>query len=305
MRRMSRRVRGLSSNAPPILLFMAVRPPRVVSLLPAATEIVAALGAGAWLVGVSHECDYPADVTSLPRVTRTTLDPALPSGAIDDRVRASKQGEPLATIDIDLLRRLDPDVILGQSLCDVCAVGEHLVAQALGHLDRRPDVVTLHAHTLDEVFADMVRVGAALDLSGEAEELVAGLRYRLRSIPQPPAPASPRVLVVEWTDPPYVAGHWMPELIAAAGGRDVGASPGAPSRTRPWKELRSLAPDVILISLCGFDVPRAKRETAQVRDPDGRALLDGRAIYLDGNAYTSRPGPRLVDAAEALASLMG
>jgi iron complex transport system substrate-binding protein len=284
---------------------MAARTPRIVSLLPAATEIVAALGAGAWLAGVSHECDYPAEVTALPRVTRNALDPALSSGAIDDRVRASRQGEPLVTIDIDLLRRLDPDVILGQSLCDVCAVGENLVAGALAHLDRRPAVVTLHAHTLNEVFADMLHVGDALDLRSEADELVAGLRYRLRSIPLPQAPTPPRVLVVEWTDPPYVAGHWVPELIAAAGGRDIGASPGAHSRARPWRELRALAPDLLLISLCGFDVPRAKREGAQVRDPDGRALLDGRAIYLDGNAYTSRPGPRLIDAAELIASLIG
>jgi len=215
---------------PPILPCMAARPPRVVSLLPAATEIVAALGAGAWLVGVSHECDYPANVTTLPRVTHSTLDPALPSGAIDERVRASKQGEPLVTLDVDLLRRLDPDVILGQSLCDVCAVGENLVAQALTRLDRRPAVVTLHAHTLEEVFADMLRVGDALDLRGEADELVAGLRYRLRAIPRALAPTSPRILVVEWTDPPYVAGHWVPELIAAAGGRDVGAMPGAHSQ---------------------------------------------------------------------------
>jgi len=280
-------------------------PPQVVSLLPAATEIVAALGAGSWLVGVSHECDYPADVSALPRVTRNTLDPSLPSGEIDARVRASKHGAPLVTIDTDLLRRLDPDVIIGQSLCDVCAVGENLVAQALPHLARKPEVVTLHAHTLAEVFDDMQRVADALDLSGEGEELVAGLQYRLRSIPRPHFPTSPRLLVVEWTDPPYVAGHWVPELVAAAGGTDVGSIPGDHSRARPWKDLRALAPDVIVVSLCGFDVPRAKREGAQVRDPDGRALLDGRTFYLDGNAYTSRPGPRLVDAAELIAKQIG
>ena len=284
---------------------MAVRAPRVVSLLPAATEIVAALGAGSWLVGVSHECDFPAAVRTLPRVTQSTLDPTLASGAIDDRVRASRTGQPLVTIDVDLLRRLEPDVVVGQSLCDVCAVGENLVAQALPHLERRPAVVTLHAHTLDEVFADMLKVGEALDLRGEAEELVAGLRYRLHVIPRPRSPTPPRLLVVEWTDPPYVAGHWVPELITAAGGHDVGASPGAHSRARPWRELRALAPDLMLIGLCGFDVPRARREAAQVRDPDGRALLDGRTAFIDGNAYTSRPGPRLVDAAELIASLIG
>lgn len=283
---------------------MAVRP-RVVSLLPAATEIVAALGAGSWLVGVSHECDYPADVTTLPRVTRNTLDPSLPSGEIDARVAASKHGVPLVTIDTDLLRRLDPDVIFGQSLCDVCAVGENLVAQALPHLARRPEVVSLHAHTMAEVFDDMLRVAEALDLCGEGEELVAGLRYRLRNIPRPRSPTPPRLLVVEWTDPPYVAGHWVPELVAAAGGADIGAAPGDHSRARPWKDLRALAPDVIVVSLCGFDVPRAKREAAQVRDSDGRALLDGRTFYLDGNAYTSRPGPRLVDAAELIAKQIG
>jgi len=283
---------------------MAV-PPRVVSLLPAATEIVAALGAGSWLVGVSHECDYPAGVTTLPRVTRNTLDPSLPSGAIDARVAASKHGAPLVTIDTDLLRRLEPDVIFGQSLCDVCAVGENLMAQALPHLARKPEVVTLHAHTLAEVFDDMMRVAEALDLRGEGEELVAGLRYRLRNIPRPQSPTPPRLLVVEWTDPPYVAGHWVPELVAAAGGADVGSAPGDHSRARPWKDLRALAPDVIVVSLCGFDVPRAKREAAQVRDADGRALLDGRTFYLDGNAYTSRPGPRLVDAAELIAKQIG
>ncbi|HXH63788.1 MAG TPA: BtuF-related (seleno)protein, partial [Gemmatimonadales bacterium] len=116
--------------------------------------------------------------------------------------------------------------------------------------------------------------------------------------------AHPRVLVLEWTDPPYVAGHWVPELIAAAGGVDIGSRAGARSVARPWPELRGLAPDVVVVALCGFDVPRARQETAAVTDPDGRALLGGRVAYLDGNAYTSRPGPRLVDAAEILAPLI-
>ena len=300
---MSRPPRGLSSKS--AYIGQMAHAPRVVSLLPAATEIVCALGAGSWLVGISHECDYPAEVTTLPRVTRNILDPSLPSGAIDARVAASKHGTPLVTIDIDLLRYLEPDIILGQSLCDVCAVGENLIAQALPHLSQRPEVVTLHAHTLTEVFDDMLRVANAVDLKSEGEELVAGLQYRLRNVPRPNVPTPPRVLVVEWTDPPYVAGHWVPELIAAAGGTDVGATAGAHSSARPWKDLGTLAPDVILVSLCGFDVPRARREVSQVRDPDGRALLGGRTIYLDGNAYTSRPGPRLVDAAELIARQIG
>jgi len=294
---------------------------RIVSLLPAATEIVAALGGLAWLVGVSHECDYPPAVRNLPRVTRTTLDATLPSRAIDAAMAQAAGGGPApVTLDVAALRRLAPDLILGQSLCDVCAVGAGPIADALAALERRPEVVTLHAHTLDGVFADIVRVGEAMDLGSEAEELVAGLTYRLgrvgaqhaaplRAPPmavsnRAPRTAPTRVLVLEWTAPAYVAGHWVPELIAAAGGENVGARAGARSVARAWPELRALAPDLVVVALCGFDVPRARRETAAVTDPDGRALLSGRVAYLDGNAYTSRPGPRLVDAAELLAPLM-
>lgn len=279
---------------------------RVVSLLPAATEIVAALGAGDWLAGVSHECDCPPAVRALPRVTRSTLDPALPSGEIDRRMAAAQQaGTSPITIDTALLRRLAPDVILGQSVCDVCAVGENALAAALGQLAVRPTVVTLHAHDLEGVLADVTRVGAALDLASEAEELVLGMRYRFRAVGnRAPRTTHPRVLVLEWLDPPYVAGHWVPELVAIAGGTDVANRPGARSVARPWSELRALAPERVVVALCGFDVARARREAAAVKDPDGRALLNGGAAFIDGNAYTSRPGPRLADAAELLAALM-
>ena len=279
---------------------------RVVSLLPAATEIVAALGATAWLVGVSHECDWPPDVRTLPRVTRSSLDASLSSAEIDGRMAAAKKrGETPVTIDRDTLARLAPDVILGQAVCDVCAVGESQLAAVIPHIPGRPRVVTLHAHDLDGVWSDIARVGDALGLTGEAEELVAGLRYRLRHIPTPHA-QRPRVLVVEWVDPPYVAGHWVPEMVAAAGGVDVGAVRGDRSVTRTWMELRALAPDVVVMALCGFDVPRARRELAAVTDRDARALLAAaRVEFLDGNAYTSRPGPRLVEGAQILAQLIG
>ncbi len=284
---------------------------RVVSLLPAGTEIAAALGAGGWLAGVSHECDWPPEVRTLPRVTRTTVDAALPSAEIDQRMAdARRSGEPPVTIDLEALEHLRPDVIIGQSLCDVCAVdvGAHHAAPLLAGLPSRPRVVTLHAHDLAGVFADIGKVGDALDLAGEAEELVAGLQYRLRRVgAQHAAPvhAQPRVLVLEWVAPPYVAGHWVPELVAAAGGVDVGARAGDRSVTRTWPELRALAPDVAVVALCGFDVPRARREVAAVTDRDARALLgDARMVFLDGNAYTSRPGPRLVEAAELLAQLI-
>jgi len=281
---------------------------RVVSLLPAATEIVAALGATAWLVGVSHECDWPPEVRTLPRVTRSSLDASLSSAEIDGRMAAAKrEGIAPVTIDRDMLARLAPDVILGQSVCDVCAVdvGAQHAAPVLAALPNQPRVVTLHAHNLDGVWNDIARVGEALDLAGEAEELVAGLRYRLRSIITPHAPR-PTVLVVEWIDPPYVAGHWVPELVAAAGGVDIGARPGDRSVTRTWSALRTLAPDLVVVALCGFDVARAQREVAAVTDDDARALFtETRVVFLDGNAYTSRPGPRLVEGTELLAELIG
>jgi iron complex transport system substrate-binding protein len=279
---------------------------RVVSLLPAATEIVAALGAADRLVGVSHECDWPADaVRGRLRVTKTWVDGTLSSGAIDQQVSQGSAARPPIEGDVNALRRARPDIVIGQAVCEVCAVGGNEMARAVAALDPAPRVVTLHAHDLAGVFDDIGKVGDALDLPSEAEELVAGLRYRLRRLTTPHAPR-PTVLVVEWVDPPYVAGHWVPELVAAAGGVDVGARPGDRSVTRGWRELKALAPDVIVVALCGFDVPRARCEVAALTDPDARALLAGaRVAFLDGNAYTSRPGPRLVEGTELLAQLIG
>ena len=277
---------------------------RVVSLLPAATEIVWALGAGDRLVGVSHECDYPEAVRGLPRVTRTSLTTAGSSAEINALVsQAAHSGQPAITVDRELLQRLRPDVVIGQAVCDVCAVGMSDLAGAVSGLTPCPVPVTLHAHTLSGVFDDIRRVGAALDLAATADALIAGLQSRLDRL-SPPEKTRPRVLVLEWLDPPYVAGHWVPELVAAAGGDDVAARPGTKSVPRSWQELRALAPDLVVVAPCGFDVPRAQRELAQVHDPDARALFAGRLGFVDGNAYTSRPGPRLADAAEHLAALI-
>jgi iron complex transport system substrate-binding protein len=281
---------------------------RVVSLLPAATEIVAALEAGDALVGVSHECDWPPEVRSLPRVTRTTLDTALPSGAIDRAMAAARtQGVPPVQLDLDLLRRLAPQVVIGQSVCEVCAVGAGELARAADALGPGTRVVTLHAHVLQEVFADITRVGEALDLREEAAELTDDMRDRLRWVAAQhvtPVARQARVVVLEWVDPPYVAGHWVPQLVKIAGGCDVGARLGERSRAVSWRDLTALAPDVVIVALCGFDEARARREVAALDDPDAAALLNRRVEFLDGNAYTSRPGPRLAEAAERLARLI-
>ena len=278
---------------------------RVVSLLPAATEIVAAVGAGGFLVGVSHACDYPPDlVRGLPRVTRSRVDAALSSAAIDRMmVEAAHAGPPPIELDLAAVIALRPDLVIGQSICDVCAVGEGALAALAQALDPPPQLVTLHAHTLEGVFSDMLRVGAALGLTGDAEELVAGLRYRMRRVRPVRASgaAPPRTVVLEWLDPPYVAGHWVPELVDLAGGFDVGNRPGERSAPRSWSELVALGPDLVVVAPCGFDVPRARRELALITDRDARVLGTRRVEFLDGNAYTSRPGPRLAQAVELLA----
>src|SRR5881227_1549565 len=271
---------------------------RIVSLLPAASEIVAALGAMGRLVGVSHECDFPPQVRSLPRVTRSRIDQAQPSGAIDRAVtEARRTGAPTVEVDVELVAHLRPDVLIGQSVCEVCAIGEADLARVVTTLIPIPWVVTLHAHTLDGVLEDIVNVGEVLELRDEAEELLAGLRYRLRRVgargqgsattvgAQHAAPLrKPRVLVLEWLDPPYVAGHWVPELVELAGGRDVGNPPGARSAARTWPELTTLAPEVVLVALCGFGEERARRDFAAVKDPAARALFSRRVGFLDGNA---------------------
>jgi iron complex transport system substrate-binding protein len=258
---------------------------------------------------VTHECDYPPEVRALPRVTRSRLDTELSSGEIDRALAAAKrEGATTIEVDVELVGRLRPDVIIGQAVCDVCAVGQEQLAGIVSSLRLTPWVVTLHAHTLVEVLVDVRKVGEAMELRDEADEVIAGLAYRLRRVREAAQRQAggpkPRVLVLEWLEPPYVAGHWVPELIEIAGGEDVGGVPGGRSETRSWRELGALAPDLVVVALCGFDVERARRELALITDRDARTLLDRRVEFIDGNAYTSRPGPRLVDAANILARLI-
>lgn len=276
---------------------------RIVSLLPGATEMVAALGALDDLVAVSHECDYPAAVRDLPRVTTSPIDPTASSRGIDFAVRAAlERGEPVIGVDAAALRSAAPDVILTQSLCEVCAVDGDEVRTLADTLDKEARVLSLGGTDVQGVLADIRAVGSAIGRSPEAEHLVNDLTRRYAAISADTSATSrSRVVCIEWLDPVFLAGHWVPELVAAAGGEDVGAKAGEHSRQVDWAHVVSLEPDVMLIMPCGFDVERTRAELAELKDETARRLLSETPYrILDGNAYTSRPGPRIVEAVERI-----
>jgi iron complex transport system substrate-binding protein len=277
---------------------------RVVTLLPGATEIVAALGAVEQLVGRSHECDWPPAVAGIPSVTTTPIAASLPSGAIDAAVRAAREaGRPVIAVDARRLAELAPDVVVTQELCEVCAVADGEARRLAAVLERPPEVVGLSGRTLDGVYGDIRRPGRALGREAEADALVARMRARLAALPRPAVRR--RVVCVEWLDPPCLAGHWTPELVAAAGGEDVGARAGEHSRRATWTEIAGLAPELVVVMLCGFGVERSLAELARCGDAEALALFRRVPTWvLDGNAYTSRPGPRLVEGAERIAAAL-
>ena len=282
--------------------------PRVVSLLPAATEIVAALGALNQLAGVTHECDHPPEVTRLPRVTASAVDRDAASGAIDAEVRAlASSGAAVFTLDAALVASLAPRVLLTQSVCAVCALPESEVERAVAALDAPPTVVSLGGTTLDGVWDDVRRVAAAIGRRSEAERLIDSLVARMRRVHETLKAARaprPRVAVIEWLDPLFAAGHWSPELVRRAGGVDVLAQPGMHSVQIEVGAMRAADPEVLLFAPCGFDVERAAREAESLLGSDAWHWARGRAAWaIDGNALTSRPGPRLVDAIETMAAI--
>ena len=272
---------------------------RVVTLLPAATEIVAALGGADYLVGISHECDYPGSVQHLPRVTSTSIDIGAPGRVIDAEVRRLQDsGRPVIAMEADQLRGLCPSLIISQALCEVCAVSDGEVHRLASVMQPAPRVLSLAARDLQGIWSNIGEVGAALDLANESEELVAGLRARLERMQASSPTSNTRVLCVEWLDPLYLAGHWVPELVTAAGGEDVGADPGSHSTRREWQELVRLRPDCIVVMLCGFGVERARAELDALGDSAALDLMRRVPTWIiDGNSFTSRPGPRILEGA--------
>jgi iron complex transport system substrate-binding protein len=276
---------------------------RLVSLLPSATEIVYALGLDDQLVGVTFECDEPASARTEKRVVVGGRDTSgLSPGEIDAYVKEQlAAGGDLYTLHADALAGLDPDLILTQDLCRVCALPSGHVTEALDHLGCRAGVLSLDPYTLDEVLRTMLDVGAAAGVPDRAAALVGGLRARLGAVAAAVAGrARPRVAVVEWVDPPFTAGHWVPDLVTAAGGEPVAARPGARSVETTWDEFAAAEPDLVLVTPCGFHLDGAAGQARAVAD-----RLPGVPVWaIDGDGLVVRPGPRLVDGVEAIAAVL-
>ncbi len=287
---------------------------RIVSLVPNGTEILFALGAGDQVVGVSHECDFPTAARERPILTGSALSADLAPAEIDRAVSAQVgNGLSLYTIDEALLARLDPDLIVTQELCPVCAVSTEQVEGALAPLPRCPDVLSLDPRRLADVFEDIRNVGAKIGKDREATELVDGLEARLAHLAQGVETRAgtgarrPRVLALEWLEPPFAGGHWLPEMIEAAGGEDIAARPGDSSRRMTWAEVAALDPDLLVVMPCGFDEAGARAQVERIAGaPEWsslRAVRQGKVFPVDANGCFSRPGPRLVDGIERLAEI--
>jgi len=285
---------------------------RICSLLPSATEIVCALGLEDALVGISHECDYPPSVRAKPVLIRPRVDPSAPAAVIDQQVRELVgRGESIYSVDADLLRGLEPDLILTQDLCHVCAASPDDLGAALARFPRPPQVVTLSPHSLGDVWNDIGAVGEATGRRAKADELVRGLKERVAHVSQAcagDASSRPRVVCLEWLSPLYVGGHWVPEMVALAGGEDVLGHPGEPSFRVSWDQVIEARPEVVLVMPCGYDASKALREFSELSLPPGWADLPAvktrRVFAVNANSYFSRPGPRLVDGLEMMAGLL-
>jgi iron complex transport system substrate-binding protein len=278
---------------------------RIVSLVPHATELLFALGLGPEVVAVTHECDHPPAARELAKVTRDMLPGGLSAGEVDAAVRErTGAGEAIYELDREALSALEPDLIVTQALCPVCAVSYDEVAELAKAMPSKPRVIALDPKTLGETLGDVRTIaqatdrrGAGVDLVQESAARLDRVRVAVRGLPRP------RVAAIEWLDPVYVAGHWTPQLIDLAGGTDVLGLPGEPSETVSWEALAQAAPEVVVVMPCGYDAPRAHAE-AMAFAPRLAELSASRIYAVDASAYFSRPGPRLTDGAELLAHIL-
>ena len=278
---------------------------RIASLVPSATEMLFALGLGDSVVAVTHECDYPPQARSLPHLTRTVLADGLDAHEIDTAVKTTVgEGRALYELDEERLTELAPDLIVTQAICDVCAVSYEDVLDVAARLPGRPRVLQQDPSTLSEMFEDVIRLGEATGLEAEAHDMRGELEGRLAAVRAAVSGASlPRVIALEWLDPPFVGGHWIPEMISIAGGEDVAGPPGLKSPEVQWGALSGLGPDVVIAMPCGWYVAESHAQALEHWERIA-TLGAGRVFAVDAASTFSRPGPRLVDGVELLAHVL-
>jgi iron complex transport system substrate-binding protein len=279
---------------------------RIVSLVPSATEMLFALGLGPDLIAVTHECDYPEAARELPKVTRDVLPPGLSAAEIDAAVKErTLAGESIYELDTEALHDLRPDLIVTQALCSVCAVSYDDVRAVAEEIDTKPRVLSLDPHTVGEVLGDARTLAQATDRKDAAVDLVRDAAARIDRVRLAVRGARrrPRVAALEWLDPPFAAGHWTPQLIEYAGGQDVLGFAGEQSEERTWAEVAAAQPDIVIVMPCGYDAEIAHREAEMHRD-ELAAIGAGQVVAVDASSYFSRPGPRIVDGLELLASII-
>jgi iron complex transport system substrate-binding protein len=278
---------------------------RIVSLVPSATELLFELGLGDDVVAVTHECDYPPEAAELPHITYSVIPEGLPAAEIDAQVRdLTEAGEPIYGLDEELLVELEPDLIVTQALCAVCAVSYDDVRAVATRIDTSPKVLSLDPHTLGEVMGDVRTLAQATGRRDEGVELVARASGRIDRVRLAVRDAEPvRVAALEWLDPVYAAGHWTPQLIAYAGGEDVLGMPGEHSEQRSWDDVVAAEPDVVVAMPCGYDAARSWEEALDHRE-ELRRVGAREVVAVDAAGYFSRPGPRLVDGLEVLAHVL-
>jgi len=281
---------------------------KICSLLPSATEILFALGLGDQVVGVSHECDFPSQAKSKPVLIKSRISQTETAATIDRKVREFlERGESLYSVDMELLREIEPDIIVTQDLCHVCAATPDDLGAALSYLQNKPKIVTLNPHSLADVCADIRMIGEATACNGQANFLIAEFQKAIANVERSVAGLDRRrVLCLEWLDPPYVAGHWVPEMVERAWGIDVLGQRGKPSFRVDWEKLMESRPEVVVIMPCGYNLAAAEAEFRSLPLPKGwedlPAVKDGQVFAVDASGYFSRSGPRLASGLAALAS---
>ncbi len=286
--------------------------PRIVSLLPNATEIVYKLGMGDHLVGRSHECDFPESAKSLPALTEPKVDPGATSKEIDDRINELlREGLSVYQVHVDLMEELKPDVVITQTQCEVCAASEDEVKNALYKLQgAKPELVSLEAANLNGIFNDILSVSMALNIEQEGTRIVNRLKQRMNSIKDitRTLPLRPHVACIEWIDPLMTAGNWMPEITYMAGGSSIASTDGQHSHFIKWEDLLKADPDVIVLMPCGFDMAQTEQELEKLTNSEGwqdmKAVKNKRVFMTDGHQYFNRPGPRIVESLQIMAEIL-